>query len=177
MARWRANHVTERAASLRKWRKDNDDHVRTYKAEYNQEHPDKRRTESRKQYVKDPDAFWARNLKNKYGITPEEYYEMLVKQDGKCAVCGLPEAENRRKFDVDHDHRTGKSTNTAVLVRGLLCEGCNRALGLCHDDPVVLRALADYVERTRPTDINPSPKPRTKAPTDVGAKVRGIVFF
>ena len=76
-------------------------------------------------------------FKREYGITHDEYDAMLAKQYGGCAVCGKPEAGKR--LAVDHDHRTGK-------VRGLLCENCNRALGMAQDSPTILRALADYLE-------------------------------
>lgn len=58
-----------------------------------------------------------------------------------CEACGLEEDKNGRKFCIDHDHSTG-------LVRGLLCGGCNSALGHAFDDPSILRQLADYLERS-----------------------------
>jgi hypothetical protein len=41
---------------------------------------------------------------------------------------------------LDHDHRTGK-------FRGWLERRCNVILGLAEDDPALLRALADYLDR------------------------------
>jgi hypothetical protein len=59
------------------------------------------------------------DLKDRYGLTPERFDEMVVDQEGRCAIC-------RREFPqtphVDHDHETGK-------VRGLLCRRCNIMLG------------------------------------------------
>jgi hypothetical protein len=73
-----------------------------------------------------------------YGIGIEEYEEMLTHQNGKC-ICGAETGRSDRKsLFVDHDHDTG-------LIRGLLCNKCNRAIGLV-DDPASLRALADYIE-------------------------------
>ena len=48
--------------------------------------------------------------------------------------CGKPRALN-----VDHCHITG-------VVRGLLCNFCNHALGAFDDDPARLRLAADYLE-------------------------------
>ena len=84
------------------------------------------------------------HLKVNYGLTPEQYAAMLLEQNGVCAVCRQPETGIRRgelkSLDVDHDHKTG-------AVRKLLCSGCNSALGILREDPLRIRALADYIER------------------------------
>lgn len=82
----------------------------------------------------------AMNLK-KYGLTPEEYDVLLESQNGACAACRAPE-RGRNQFGpvrlaVDHDHTTGR-------IRGLLCMGCNRALGLLNDNAERVKQLADY---------------------------------
>lgn len=88
------------------------------------------------------------NLKSKYGITSTEYDEMLAAQDGVCAVCRQPETRYdprwrvTRRLAVDHCHTTGK-------VRGLLCFEHNSGLGKFADDPELLRAAAEYLERSR----------------------------
>jgi hypothetical protein len=71
-----------------------------------------------------------------YGITVEEYDEMLESQGGGCYICGIGPVG--RALDIDHDHRTGK-------VRGLLCSNHNRALGLLGDDPDLLLAAHTYL--------------------------------
>ena len=77
-------------------------------------------------------------LQRKYGITHQDYLNMLQDQDGQCAVCGLPEENNHKgRLCVDHNHHTGK-------VRGLLCHNCNRSLGLLGDDVEVLYNLYKY---------------------------------
>lgn len=65
------------------------------------------------------------NLK-KYGITLEQYSNMLDAQGGVCAIC---ESHDKAfaHLAVDHCHTTGK-------VRGLLCNKCNRAIGIFGDD-------------------------------------------
>lgn len=61
-----------------------------------------------------------------YGLTPEDYYSLLDKQGGACAIC-RGQCKTGKKLAVDHDHETGK-------VRGLLCTRCNVALGMFQDD-------------------------------------------
>lgn len=60
-----------------------------------------------------------------YGLTSDDYDEILARQGGGCAICGGPPNHGTRcrNFDVDHDHATGQ-------VRGLLCNPCNRQVGL-----------------------------------------------
>lgn len=54
-----------------------------------------------------------------FGITPEQYIEMLKSQGGRCAICRREPA--KINLSVDHDHDTGK-------IRGLLCPPCNRSV-------------------------------------------------
>jgi hypothetical protein len=91
-----------------------------------------------------------RELPQTYGITYEEYEQMLSDQDGVCAICGQDELNEHgrtgKKFrlSVDHCHATG-------AVRGLLCQKCNRAMGLFGDNPELLRKAMSYLLR-RHTD-------------------------
>lgn len=58
----------------------------------------------------------------RYGIAPETYDRLMVEQDGRCALCGVPDDKAPRGgLHVDHDHITNR-------VRGLLCIRCNAAL-------------------------------------------------
>lgn len=83
----------------------------------------------------------------RFGITPEQYTQMLEAQGGVCAICCQPErgrAKNGRikKLAVDHDHETG-------AVRGLLCANCNKGIGNLGDDPERLMAAAAYLIAAR----------------------------
>ncbi len=63
----------------------------------------------------------ARHLRRKYGITMDQYAQMLAAQGGGCAICHAP-PPTTRSLAVDHCHATG-------VVRALLCGTCNRSLG------------------------------------------------
>lgn len=77
-------------------------------------------------------------LRAVYGLTVEQYDDMLAAQGGVCAICSRPPGKTR--LHVDHDHKTG-------IVRGLLCFSCNhRVLSAARDNPAVLRAAAEYIE-------------------------------
>ena len=79
------------------------------------------------------------NLKDKYGITVEDYNRMLAEQNGVCAICGGVN-ENGKKLAVDHNHSTGK-------VRGLLCGICNRTVGNLRDSAELASKTADYIRK------------------------------
>ena len=82
-------------------------------------------------------------LKRNYGISAADYERILISQNGVCAVCRATTHDGAgRRLHVDHDHTSGK-------VRGLLCTNCNAMLGQGKDSPLVLRAAADYLERSR----------------------------
>jgi hypothetical protein len=105
---------------------------------------DQWRKQDRKKY---PEKYRIRelraNLRNSYGITLEQYQQMVNQQNNLCLGCGRPPRGNHvnaRRLNVDHDHKTGK-------VRGLLCSECNRALGLVDENIDTLINLAAYVER------------------------------
>lgn len=85
-------------------------------------------------------------LCRKFGITVARWNEMLAEQGGACAICGTTETRpNWRSgqpdaMHVDHDHATG-------AIRALLCNSCNRGLGIFGDSASRLRAAAAYLER------------------------------
>jgi hypothetical protein len=77
------------------------------------------------------------HLRNKFGLTVNEYRSILQAQGGVCAICGsLPTPGI--SLHVDHDHDTGE-------IRGLLCVRCNNALGLFREDTDLLKRAARYV--------------------------------
>ena len=78
-----------------------------------------------------------REIVKKYGITEDQYQQILELQRGVCAIC--ERHQRYRRLSVDHDHKTKR-------VRGLLCNWCNRALGRFVDSPARLRRAAEYLE-------------------------------
>ncbi len=93
----------------------------------------------------------ARQIKSKYGLTPEAFDRLLASQFDTCAICaGPPHPVVRNvkrqgvspQFVVDHDHSTG-------AIRGLLCHSCNSMLGMAKDSPANLRSAAHYLEKRR----------------------------
>lgn len=71
--------------------------------------------------------------KHLYGLSEQEYQNMLLAQDNKCAAC-----HDATKLVVDHCHTTGK-------IRGLLCRKCNTALGQLDDSKDKVVSLLEYI--------------------------------
>jgi hypothetical protein len=119
--RWYAENREHAIAQVKRWQQTNKDHLHAYRREYRQ----RRKVEERDAY-----------LRRSFGITQADYDALLERQGGGCAICGKP--PGKISLHVDHDHETGE-------VRGLLCVGCNNALGQFHDDPALLDRAIDYV--------------------------------
>lgn len=77
-----------------------------------------------------------RALVRRYGVDKNMWEAMYFDQDGKCAI----DSCTREAKSVDHDHMTGR-------VRGLLCQGCNVAVGFLESHKWVNDAH-DYLAET-----------------------------
>ena len=73
--------------------------------------------------------------RRQYGISEEQYNNMILSQNNICAICNKPSSKT---LHIDHDHETGK-------VRGLLCSSCNTAIGLFKEDIDSLSAAIKYL--------------------------------
>lgn len=74
-------------------------------------------------------------IKRKYGITVDEYDALMSKQVGRCPIC-----KQATDLVIDHCHRSGK-------VRALLCDRCNRLLGVADDDIQLLRSAIAFLNQ------------------------------
>jgi len=79
-------------------------------------------------------------FKARYGITLAEYEKMSIRQQDKCLICDKHKSANKNgKLFVDHCHSTMK-------VRGLLCDDCNKGIGLFRDDPSLMLKAMEYLK-------------------------------
>lgn len=78
--------------------------------------------------------------KRLYGITPEQYNEMLESQNGSCAVCHRPSSDFKKSLAVDHDHTTGE-------IFGLLCWKCNQKIIGDTRDPLIFERAASFLRQ------------------------------
>lgn len=80
------------------------------------------------------------HLVRNFGITLEQYKEMLQAQNECCAVCGKHAETEGRALAVDHDHSTGE-------IFGLLCYVCNNKLIGKRRDPELFYKASEYLRR------------------------------
>lgn len=101
-----------------------------------------RKWDSRRE--RDPRYEGDRQLKRKYGVTPEAYAKMLKAQGGVCAICEKEETKIDHKthaprmLAVDHCRETKK-------VRGLLCSRCNMTIGAAEHSVQLLKKMIGYL--------------------------------
>ena len=87
------------------------------------------------------------NRRYLYGLSDGQYQALLASQGGRCAICGTTEW-NGKSPHVDHGHDCCPGDKSCgSCIRGLLCDFCNRGVGMFADDPARLRAAAGYLER------------------------------
>jgi len=87
-------------------------------------------------------------LVEKYGISIEEYHQILKEQNYCCKICGMEESSYRKRLSIDHDHSCCPGTKSCGnCIRGLLCSNCNMFLGNAKDNVDILRAAIEYLEK------------------------------
>lgn len=124
--KWRdAQRERDRACKAR-WRKNNRERIRLQAKKYRQGNG------------KAPTR--AKDLRVKYGMTPEQYDTMLRLQNHQCAICGKTPAENGKRLAIDHCHKTTK-------VRGLLCYRCNTGLASFKDELTLILNAVTYLQQ------------------------------
>lgn len=87
------------------------------------------------------DRVFDQSLRRLYGITLDEYNQMLAAQEHLCGLCG-EQPDTARRMHVDHDHVTGK-------IRALLCHHCNLLIGNAKESTDRLRLAIAYLERNQ----------------------------
>jgi hypothetical protein len=121
---------------VKDWETNNKEKVLRHKQKWRQNNADKHRDNNKRWYHDNFDMVRDRILQKKFGITSAEYSELLSKQLGVCAICG--QSSKDKLLAVDHCHATG-------TVRGLLCNLCNRGLGMFKDSPRLLTCALSYL--------------------------------
>lgn len=85
------------------------------------------------------------HLLKKYNMTVDEFEAWWIVFRGKCGICDIdlvrPQKSRGQPMNsvcVDHDHASGK-------IRGLLCAGCNKGLGMFRDNKKSLKRALEWI--------------------------------
>lgn len=152
----------QKAECAKKYYADHKNGINEYRRTYNALRKEAVNEQARIRYANNPElrdrshiraVQWQRDHKEQYdakhrissrlwkhNISLDEYSELFIKQDGRCAICGKHQSEFTKELHIDHDHENEK-------IRGLLCENCNIAIGLMKDDTAILLAAIKYLEK------------------------------
>lgn len=131
----------EIAKRNKEWKKANPYKVSLHNKTYKRKHKESTKIHNKTYKLKHKDESLGYRLKNKYGLSVNEYKRTLILQDNQCAICGkhFTSQNGSLKVCVDHDHKTGK-------IRGLLCGNCNVGLGMLGDSVTILNNAIKYLE-------------------------------
>jgi len=134
--RWKDNNAEHISNYGKEYYASNLDNIKEYKREYysNVDNRKSRKLYSNKWYLDNKDNY----ILKTHGLSPDEHDRLFIKQDGRCAICGIDVCEMTKPLYIDHDHDTGK-------IRGLLCHYCNTMIGMSRDDPEVLVSAISYL--------------------------------
>ena len=77
----------------------------------------------------------------KYGLEPDHKQALMDKQNGGCAICGYKFGQKKGDIKVDHCHNQGH-------VRGLLCDLCNRGIGMLKENTEILSNAIKYIQQS-----------------------------
>jgi len=78
--------------------------------------------------------------RTKYGISYQDYLNMQMRQNNRCAICG--KLSPTKRLAADHDREIQREYGVTV-VRGLLCTQCNQSVigGVEYSDEVMRNAI------------------------------------
>ncbi len=142
-AEWSRNYNVKNRdknyARQQAWRKANPEKIRVYYDRANakrhanlDKYRESQRTSHRNRFFKS------------LGITVADYDRMFFEQQGRCWICSAESATHKtspeKRLVVDHDHFDG-------TIRGLLCQKCNKALGLFNDDLSLVVKAVHYLTK------------------------------
>jgi hypothetical protein len=116
----------------RRFRKKNRERLRPIWAKWARDKRANETQEEREQRLEISRGRWMRAS----GLTLDQHHALLEKQDFCCAICG----DCTSDLHIDHSHQTGR-------IRGLLCHGCNVAIGHFREDISRMTNAIEYLRK------------------------------
>lgn len=84
--------------------------------------------------------YWRKDTLKKYALSENQFNLILQNQNNCCLICNTSKEKSNCAFVVDHCHKTN-------IVRGILCNNCNVALGFAKDSILILEKAISYLEK------------------------------
>lgn len=143
---YKGKHAEKVRIISKEWRRKNKDLVNARVAADKAKDPERYRQWQRDWRKQNLEKCRLKDIVKKHNVSYEEYMEMINRQNGLCAICGLKETRKSRtkgelcRLVVDHDHKTD-------IIRELLCHNCNTGLGKFKDDINLLKKTILYLEK------------------------------
>ncbi len=107
-----------------------------------------RKVRTRTHRQANPESYYWNRIKRQYGLTKDQFNELLESQGYKCAICGTLDPQGVGRWCVDHNHICCPGIGSCgQCIRGLLCNGCNHGLGNFRDSRESLLAAVNYLEQ------------------------------
>lgn len=101
---------------------------------------EKKKEYSKRNWENNKEKLIANRRMKKYGISQEQYDEMLKSQGYSCAICKTSVDDLSKSLAVDHDHSSGK-------VRDLLCMKCNIDLHFVENRAHLFEVMLEYLNK------------------------------
>src|ERR1700677_799117 len=128
-----------------------EDCVREYKHQWWLDHPKENRTykENKRRGIntRTENPFykrqWILRRASLYRVAPAVIDALILASKGQCEICEVPligHGLERNAMCVDHNHATN-------VPQGILCPGCNAAIGHLKEIPIFAEHAARYLRR------------------------------
>jgi Recombination endonuclease VII len=114
--------------------------TKDYHKQYNLKNAAKIKEQKKQHRIKYLDHYRDQEYRRHYnGFTLEQYNDMRHEQGYGCKICGVDEVLLENRLVVDHRH----SDN---VIRGLLCNDCNSAIGKLREDVTIMTNAINYIK-------------------------------
>lgn len=107
--------------------------------EYHLKNRERINLRSKEWKTKNKEKIFFGGIKSRYGLTEDQYKELVKHQNNCCAICGI-DSPTKKGWCVDHCHKTNK-------VRGILCSNCNSLLGFAKENIKTLEFSILYIKK------------------------------
>jgi hypothetical protein len=144
---FKTNYIPKPKRPPGKWSKENREVLNVTRREYYALTKDLQNEKKRNWRKSNPDKDkfqqFKDSLKRLYNLSVEQFEEMKIKQNNRCAICNneFSTESFQKQINVDHNHETLK-------IRQLICLQCNHGIGFSYEDVSLIDNVISYLQTT-----------------------------